>query len=87
MALIWKYGQKRGFEMYCLSKLDGIPTIYKDGVKQFKEFIKESKKRSMWIFSGYLVFKRQEKGKYKGLVSTFHYITKPKKRIAIYKIK
>jgi len=72
--------------MYCLSKLDGIPTKYEDAVRQYNQNIQDSKNRSMFLFDGYLVFKKHVGGVYNGLCSTFYYKTKPKNYITIYKI-
>jgi len=73
--------------MFCLSKFDGIPTKNEIAYKQFYDYINDNKKRSDFLLKGYLVLKRHETGIYKGLLSTFYYVNKPKKAIVIYKIK
>jgi len=73
--------------MYCLNKFDGIPIKKDIAYKQFYNFIADNKKRSSFLWNGYIILKRHDIGLYKGLLSTFHYVYKPKNAIAIYKIK
>jgi len=73
--------------MFCLSKFNGIPTKNDIAYRQFYNFIADNKKRSDFLFNGYIVLKRHDTGLYKGLLSTFYYRNKPKNAISIYKIK